>query len=295
MIICKRMNGMKVYGVLFFLLCLLSGCQEKVEHYGKTPLVEAGGHFLYQEDLLAVQPVGLSKDDSVLFAENYIRNWVEDMLLYEQADRNIPDNDKVERLVEHYRKALIMHSYQQNLIEQKLSKLITEEEIADFYAQNKHLFMLEKPLIKGLFIKVPLKEAGVNNVRMWVKKNTPTNIDKLEKFSLRGAVDYIYFYDRWMNASDIIDKIPLDVAAPERYLETHRQLEVKDDSFWYLLNIEEFLGAGKEKPLEFARTEIKEMLMNLKQVDFMRNVKADLYRKASDKNEITYYYLNEDE
>lgn len=286
---------MKVTGVLFFLLCLFSACQKHYEHNGKSPLVEVDGHFLYQEDLAAAQPVGLSKDDSVLFAENYIRNWVEDILLYEKASRNIPDNEKIDQLVEHYRRALIMHSYQQNLIKQKLSKQIIEEDIKDFYEKNKNLFILDKPLIKGLFIKVPLKESGVKNVRTWYKKNTPENIEKLEKFSLKGAVDYSYFYDHWVNVSDVIDKIPLTESEPENYLDKHRQIEVKDDNFWYFLNVEEYLGAGQEKPLDFARTEIKEILMNLKQVDFMRKVKADLYKNASDKNEITYYYLNEDE
>jgi hypothetical protein len=286
---------MKVVGVLFSMLCLLASCQKNHEHSGKMPLVEVDGHFLYQEDLAQAQPSGLSKDDSVLFAENYIRNWVEDILLYEKASRNIPDNEKIDQLVEHYRRALIMHSYQQNLIEQRLSKQITEEEIKDFYEKNKNLFLLDKPLIKGLFIKVPLTEKGVSNVRVWYKKNTPENVEKLEKFSLKGAVDYSYFYDRWMSASDVIDKIPLAVPEPENYLDKHRQIEVKDEHFWYFLNVEEYLGAGQEKPLDFAHTEIKEILMNLKQVDFMRKVKADLYKNASDKNEITYYYLNTDE
>lgn len=286
---------MKTTGALLLLFCLFAACQKQYEHNGKTPLVEVDGNFLYQEDLALAQPAGLSKDDSVLFAENYIRNWVEDILLYETASRNIPDNEKINQLVEHYRRALIMHSYQQNLIEQKLSAEITEEEIKEFYDKNKNLFVLDAPLIKGLFIKVPLKEPGVNNVRTWYKKNTPENIEKLEKFSLKGAVDYLYFYDRWLPASDLVSRIPFAVQDAESYLDQHRQTEVKDEQFCYFLNVDDYLGAGQEKPLDFARTEIKEILMNLKQVDFMRKVKADLYKNASDRNRITYYYLNANE
>lgn len=282
-------------GVWFVLSCMVAACQKQYDHGGKTPLAGVDGYFLYREDLAGVQPAALSGDDSVLFAENYIRNWVEDILLYEKASRNIPDNEKIDRLTEQYRRALIIHSYQQNLMEQQLSEQLTEEEIKDFYDRNRNLFVLEKPLIKGLFIKVPLKEAGVNSVRMWYRKNTPENVEKIEKFSLRGAVDYLYFYDRWMSASEIVDRIPLTVSEPERYLAQHRHIEVKDEQCWYFLNVEDYLDAGQEKPLDFARTEIKEILTNLKQVDFMQKVKADLYRKASDRNRITYYYLNADE
>ena len=77
-------------GILSILFCV--ACSEQHDHKGKTPLVELDGNFLYQEDLQSALPARLSKDDSLLFAEHYIRNWVEDILLYEKAQSNIPDN-----------------------------------------------------------------------------------------------------------------------------------------------------------------------------------------------------------
>ena len=115
-----------------FCLCLflLGACKEsQYDHKGRTPLVELDGNFLYKEDLMAVQPAGQNRDDSLLFAEHYIRNWAEDILLYEKAQNNVPNNDEIEKLVRNYRKALIMHIYQQALIHQKLSEEITEEEL----------------------------------------------------------------------------------------------------------------------------------------------------------------------
>ena len=77
------------FGLLIFLLC--AACSEQHDHKGRTPLVELDGNFLYREDLQSVLPAGLSKDDSLLFAEHYIRNWVEDILLYDKAQSNIPN------------------------------------------------------------------------------------------------------------------------------------------------------------------------------------------------------------
>ena len=39
----------------------------------------------------------------------HICNWVEDILLYDKAQSNIPNNGEIDKLVENYRKALIMH------------------------------------------------------------------------------------------------------------------------------------------------------------------------------------------
>ena len=148
---------------------------------------------------MSVLPVGLSKDDSILFAEHYIRSWAEEILLYEKAANNIPDNVDVDKLVENYRKALIMHTYQQELINQKLTNDISEQEIAEYYGKNKELFKLETPLIKGLFIKVPLTAPQLNNVRRWYKTDKQDAVESLEKYSLQNAVKYEYFYNKWVS------------------------------------------------------------------------------------------------
>ena len=290
------MEKIKCLGWVLALVAVLVSCEQKHDHKGKLPLVEVAGKFLYQEDLRKVLPLNLSADDSTLFAENYIRNWVEDVLLFDKAEGNIPNNEKIRNLVESYRKALVMHTYQEELVRQKLSNEITQTEIADYYEKNKSLFVLDKPIVKGLFIKVPLQSAGLADVRRWYKKNAQDAIEKLEKYSLRHAVTYDYFYDNWRPVDEIEALVPSKSwTEKDDYLNQNRNVEFKDTAFVYFLHIEEFQGTGKQKPLDFASEEINEILINLKRVEFINKVKEDLYRQASDKNKINYYYLNSDE
>ena len=290
------MEKIKCLGWVLALVAVLVSCEQKHDHKGKLPLVEVAGKFLYQEDLRKVLPLNLSADDSTLFAENYIRNWVEDVLLFDKAEGNIPNNEKIRNLVESYRKALVMHTYQEELVRQKLSNEITQTEIADYYEKNKSLFVLDKPIVKGLFFKVPLQSAGLADVRRWYKKNAQDAIEKLEKYSLRHAVTYDYFYDNWRPVDEIEALVPSKSwTEKDDYLNQNRNVEFKDTAFVYFLHIEEFQGTGKQKPLDFASEEIKEILINLKRVEFINKVKEDLYRQASDKNKINYYYLNSDE
>lgn len=290
------MSIVKNWEVILVIAAAMTGCGQEHNHKGKTPLVEVSGEFLYKEDLQAALPLNISKDDSVLFAEHYIRNWIEDALLFDKAEGNIPDNDKISKLVENYRRALIMHTYQEELVNQKLANDISEEEINAYYEKNKELFRLDNPLVKGLFIKVPLSSPDLGNVRVWYRKNNQDVIEKLEKYSLRNAVSYDYFYDRWISVPDVAAKIPLKVLDTDaNYLDKNRNVEVKDTAFCYFLHIEDFLGKDKQKPLDFARDEIKEILINLKRVEFINKVKEDLYQRASDRNKIIYYYLNSDE
>lgn len=282
---------MRITGILLLCLCLFAACSEKHEYKGKIPLVEVGGEVLFKEELTAVLPPNLSKEDSLLFAENYILNWVEDVLMYQLAEINIPDNDHINRLTENYRKALIVHTYQQALIAQSLAAGIDEEDILDYYTQNTFLFRVEEPLIKGLFIKVPLSSPGLNDVRRWYKKNTPENTEALEKYSLNKAVSYDYFYDKWTPASSVLEQIvPLDVEDIETYLSANRQVEIRDEEYVYFLNVDQLLIGGEQKPFEFAQKEIKEILANMKKVTFINEVKRELYRNAVSGKNIRYHY-----
>lgn len=273
---------------IFFLFC--ASCANKRDHNGHSPLVELGESVLYKENLQAVLPVGLSKEDSLLFAQHYIRNWVEEELLYQKAESNIPDDAEIQTLVDNYRKALIMHAYQQKLIGQRLSDDLEDEQIVDYYEQNKELFKLDRALIKGLFIKVPLTAPRLNNVRKWYKTNTHEAIDALEKYSLQSAVKYEYFYDKWIPVAEVLDMIPLKVDSPEEYINKNRRIELKDATFYYFLNISDYRSSGEQEPYEFAKPKAKEMLTNMKRADFMKQVKDDLYQQAVDKEKIIYKY-----
>lgn len=269
---------------------LLAGCTPSVDHKGKTPLVEVAGNFLYKEDLQAVMPIGLSQKDSTAFADEYIRNWAEDELLYQKAEGNIPDNVKIDERVAAFRKALVMHMYEEELVNQELGNTVSDEEVEAYYRQNSGMFRAGQPYIQGLFMKVPLTVSQLSKVRGWYKRNTQDAIDNLSKYGIGNAVSYEYFYDRWIPLSDIAVKLPLKALDTDRdYLNRNRNVEVRDTAFCYFLHVENFLPEGEQLPLEYARSEIKEILINLKRVDFINRMKQDLYKEASEDNDIVYY------
>lgn len=277
-------------GCLIIGLLVMSGCSGSFNHQGKTPLVEVGDAFLYKEDLDAALPVGIQDKDSVRFAEDYIRNWVEDVLLYGKAEGNIPDNEKIDQQVAAYRRALIMHTYQEELVRQKLGNEVSEEEIEAYYEAHAAQFRAEQPYIQGLFMKVPVQTRNLNRVRNWYKRNTQDAIDGLEKFSIAHAVSYEYFYDRWRPVSEFALKMPLEALETDMdYLKRNKNVEVRDTVYCYFLHVEQFLPKGDPLPLEYAKNEIKEMIINLKRVAFINQMKNDLYREASENNDIIYY------
>lgn len=284
---------MNYTGNLIFIMVLsllVGGCNSVVDHGGRHPLVQVDKDFLYQEDLRLVMPVGLHGEDSIRFAQKYIRNWVEDALLFRKAEGNVPDNAKIEELVNAYRRTLITHLFQDELVRQQVGEEITEVEIENYYNKNSNLFRAEQPYVQGLFLKIPLTASRLPQVCIWYKKNTQDALDKLEKFCIGNAVSYDYFYDRWQPVTDILSRFPLkELGVNSDYLDHNRNVEVRDTAFCYLLHVEKYLSKGELLPLEFAKNEIKEILINLKRVDFINKMKNDLYDDASENKDIIYY------
>ena len=272
------------------LLMMTAACSQPVGHQGREPLVQVGKNVLYQEDLRMVMPVELTGQDSVKFTKEYIRNWVEDILLYQKAEGNIPDNVKINELVASYRRALVMHTFQEELVNQEVGSVITEDEVETYYQDHAIAFKAEQPYVKGLYLKVPLKAKEMSSVRVLYKKNTEEAIDKLEKLGISNAVDYDYFYDRWLPVHDIAAKLPLkELITDADYLNRKKNIEVQDTAFCYFLHVEDFIPKDNALPLEYARNEIKEILINMKRVDFINKMRNDLYEQASANNEVKYY------
>ena len=257
--------------------------------YGKTPIVEIGTDVLYVEDIKQVLPLGLSDADSTLFAEQFIRNWAQDVLFYQNAIRNIPDTKDIDRLVENYRRSLIEHEYQRRLIEQKFSSEISDEEIEQFYNDNERLFVLDESLIKGLFLKISNKSHDLSDIRKLYTQQDDESFEEIEKYSIRNAARCEFFYDNWRTVAEIEVLLPVLEKPLESYLRNEGGFEFKDEEYIYLLNVSEYAPKGGIEPLDHARSRIRGLLINSNEVSYMRKIKEDLYDAAIEKNRIIFH------
>ena len=256
---------------------------------GKTPLVEINGDVLYAEDIKQVLPLGLSDSDSTLFAERYIKNWAQDVLFYQNAIRNVPDTKDIDRLVENYRRSLFEHEYQRRLIEQKFSSEITEDEIEQFFNDNQRLFVLDESLVKGLFLKIPVKSHDLSVIRNLYTRQDDESFEEIEKYCIRNAARCDFFYDNWRTVTELEVLLPAQEEPLETMLKDSSSYEFKDNEYIYLLNVSVFAEKGGIEPLDHARARIKGLLINNNEVAYMRKIKEDLYEAALERNRIIFY------
>ncbi|MFV0418808.1 MAG: peptidyl-prolyl cis-trans isomerase [Dysgonomonas sp.] len=255
----------------------------------QNPVVTVKGQTLYRTTLNEVLPAGLSAEDSTAAAQSYINMWINDLLMYDKAKQNVTNEEEIETLVQNYRKSLITNIYQEQLLQQQLSRIISENELKTYYEQNKERFRLEENIIKGLYLKVPVGSSLLSNFQKWYKQGTNDAIENIEKNSLQNVVGYEYFYDRWVDFDEVMDNIPTLISDQRQFLQTNKTVEVRDSSFVYLLNIKEYKLEGNDAPYEYIKGHLSEIFAEQRKADFLKQVQKDLYDKAVSDEEIKFY------
>lgn len=275
-----------------FITCvsLLCACKGPQTMDDTDVLVRVKDRVLKRTEVTRLIPRGVSSADSLLFAESVVKKWVKDALIYNLALRNQGnEKDEVDKLVEEYRHSLVRYRYQEQLVRDKLSANISETDKLNYYKENQTKFVLDKSLIRGLFLKIPLDAPGLSDVKGWYKSTSESALEKIEKYSVQNASIYEYFYDKWVDFDEVMDNIPVHIANSNDFLKVNKFVEVADSSFYYLLNIKEYLPVGSVAPYDYANSQIVDMLVNQRKVEFLKNFEDELYNDAIKSRNVQFY------
>ncbi|HOV83692.1 MAG TPA: peptidylprolyl isomerase [Paludibacteraceae bacterium] len=271
------------------LIVFFSSCVHKTHEISRQPLLQVEGNYLYLDEVQQAIPANVAKTDSAEIANNFIKKWIIETLMYENAKRNISNQEEIEKLVEEYRKSLMIHEYQQQLIQERLSRNIPEDEIKNFYEKYKEQLVATESYIQGLLLIVPPTAPQMAMVREWVKSGNQKALENIEKYSLRNAIEYLYFGNKWMPFSEILKKIPLQINDPVSFLASNSFVELSDSAKHYFLKISAFVPAGETMPYEIAKEDISHTLLHKKEADFISQFESELYNDAIKKKKIEFF------
>lgn len=262
---------------------LLYGCQafEKKQQSGAA--VELNGHYLYRSTLDSLT-LGMNSEDSLRAAQQYIRQWAQDILLYDATMSHT--NTQIETMVEDYRRTLYAQAYEERLVDKRMSKTITDSTVLALYQQMPERFKLDESIMKGMLVVVPSDAPNIQKLRQWMAAQS---LDKIEKYAYQNASGYELFTEQWKTTTEIIRLVPMERADLENRLKGTNHIEVADSSKIYLLQITDKNMRGEAMPVEYARPQIEQIILNARRVEFMRKERERLYNEAIQERKIHFY------
>jgi hypothetical protein len=276
------MKRIEVIG-LVMACCLMVGCQalEKKQQVGAA--VELNGRYLYRSTLDSLT-IGMSSEDSSRIAEQYIRQWAQDILLYDNATART--NEAIEAMVDDYRTTLYVRAYEERLVDKRMPKEIADSTILALYEQMPDRFKLDESIMRGILVIVPIDAPKKDKLRGWMAKQ---ELDAIEKYVYQNASGYDLFTDRWMTTTEMMGRIPMERAELENRLRTKNQIEFSDSTKTYILQITEKHMRGEAMPMEYARPEIEKMVLYARQAEFLRSERERIYNEAIETKKVHFF------
>jgi len=273
--------------VVILCVVLFCGCAKFEQKRLSGVAVEYNGATVTYADLDALT-YGLSSEDSARVADSYIQQWATSLIVYDRS-KEIKSRE-IDEMVENYRRSLCQHEWECKQIAQKMPMLIEDSLVLEFYEQNKQHFILDRAILRGLLLIMPVGAPNLEKLKDMVEvPHEEENIEWVEKYAYQYAVGYELFLDDWKTVEQIAVYMPYSQDELSKQIKQKKQILAQDSLNVYLLQVTDFCGKGEYKPLEYVQDEIKELILSQRQVEFIRLLREDLYEKAVQQGKLKRY------
>jgi hypothetical protein len=273
--------------VVILCVVLFCGCAKFEQKRLSGVAVEYNGATVTYADLDALT-YGLSSKDSARVADSYIQQWATSLIVYDRS-KEIKSRE-IDEMVENYRRSLCQHEWERKQIAQKMPMLIEDSLVLEFYEQNKQHFILDRAILRGLLLIMPVGAPNLEKLKDMVEvPHEEENIEWVEKYAYQYAVGYELFLDDWKTVEQIAVYMPYSQDELSKQIKQKKQILAQDSLNVYLLQVTDFCGKGEYKPLEYVQDEIKELILSQRQVEFIRLLREDLYEKAVQQGKLKRY------
>lgn len=254
------------------------------------PVARVYDSYLYDVQVHRNVTGGLTGADSINAASKYIKNWIERQLLVRNAERNLgSEKETIQKRLEEYRNDLLIYNYQSRLVSQKLDTVVSEKELKEYYEENKENFRLRDYIVRLVYVKLDSDAPNLNQVRNFMHMPSGENLAKLEEYCIQFAANFYLEPNKWLYVDDLLKEVPLSFDSRKGLVKTRELIEFEESGFIFLLKITDGLEKGEMSPLAFERENIKNMILNKRKVQFLHQLKKDVYLDAENQNNFEIY------
>ncbi len=261
-----------------FITFLFIGCEVISEDKSDDLIARAGGNFLYQNEL----PSFSSLEDSLLRYTNYIESWAKEKILYDLSLTNLSQTKKndLDLLVEKYKVDLYINSYKDLLVNSRIDSIISYEEIDSFYSKNVNNFKLKENLIKYRYLKLPVSNINIDNIRTYIQRLNNDDRNFLDSLNFQFA-DININDTIWFTEREVVSSIDfINQRNKSNYIKVNRLFEVEDDQYLTFFIVKDILKSGNIPPLSYLYDRIKTNIINQRKLNLIKSINKEVLEDA---------------
>lgn len=275
---------MPVFAGLLLLNCI------KTNSVNDEVVAQVGEKKLMQTDISQIVPNNLEEQDSLQMADEYVKKWVKQELLIQKAIENLTLEQKnLDKEIEEYRNSLIIYKYKNELMNQQMDTLVTQQQIEQYYNANQYNFQLSNNIVKAVFIKIPIEVANPKRIKDLVDDDSVEGENDLREFCIQYAKVFDSFNKNWINFDLVKKNIPAEFNDEKQFLTRNNLIELKDSNYYYLVSILDYKLQNELAPIEYVEGNIKNLILNKRKIEFLKQIEENVYKEGVRQSKFKIY------
>ncbi|PLX06265.1 MAG: hypothetical protein C0596_17475 [Marinilabiliales bacterium] len=179
-----------------------------------------------------------------------------------------------------------MYYYTEDFIYNDLDYNISEKEIEDYY--NKHLqdYVLAKTYVKAHYMTMDADVYTYYQERDRLFNSTPEDREDLESYCI-GTGRKVYFVEEWTELGDFLHEVKLHNKFDANELLFKSTFEHISGELRYLIKYDDYLTIGDYMPLEIAKEDIVQIILNNRKRDKLIQKQNELIEEGLNSGSVT--------
>jgi len=215
-------------------------------------------------------------EDSIQQVRSLAEHWVRDRLLLVEAEKNFPKEVNMNKLLEDYRQSLVMHFFEQQVIEERLDTVITEIDLQRYYEANKEQHRLESGLLRGFYFKIKKPLSRNDRILQWWKTFPAEHYDEILSYTGKHARTNWADSSEWHEMNMVVQLFPEGTLSPAG-IRSNRSVVREDHEYIYLLYPTEVYYERDIAPLSRIRTQAAKYIIHQRELELLERIKKEIY------------------
>lgn len=283
-------NLIRISGLILCLVPVYVSCSFL---HDDQVVAKVGRRKLYRSEVVKFIPPGISAGDSLKMAGQYINAWAGRLVIDELAARRLSKEEQdVSMELEDYRNSLLKYRFEQKYVADNLDTCVTDAQIAAHYEANSSIYILEKPLLKGRYLRIQSTSPVREELKELLVSNDAADIARLDSLSYSNAEKYVDYGDDWTEIAVLSGELGAESGKLSE-LKKGAVVDVVDKrGAEHIIYAVDYVKAGCVAPLEYCRNAVRNSILGKRKHDLSSSLEHNVLEEARQNG---YFVIYDDE
>ncbi|MBK9147969.1 MAG: hypothetical protein IPM12_09175 [Flavobacteriales bacterium] len=231
-------------------------------------------------DLRQIVPMGTAPEDSSALVQAYLKNWLRQQVELHHAELQLAESRKrFDAELRDYRNSLLLHAYEEELVDQRLDTAFTPGEIEEYYQGNTERFVLRDDLMRARWFRVA--ENDRRALKRIEDRFLSGSADDMREVEIQLAKRGVTITDRsstWTTLTELRNEVPVETLTSVPV--GGKRISLRDEEGAWFLDILELRPRLSPAPIELVQQDIRSILLNQRKLSLIERMREDLYQQA---------------